>query len=247
MASVFQISKDLLDVFAELEENGGELTEELEAKLNVSQTDFKFKIKSYTDVIKYTDGEIDMIDKEIARLKELKESKEKAIARLEKVIIWATNMFGEENKNGNKFIDFGTGKVSVRNTKKVEVNSDYTDAIVQNIFSYLNMLNYTKELQYEDSVSPELCIEALKQMENPLAVTADELNNIKASFNFDVNLKDLLNGQGLEFTKRLLSFINTYKVKSNVSKSDLKTTIEEGKVDVSNIGHIVENQTVTIK
>lgn len=246
MANIFQISQELLDIFQELEENGGELTDELEAQLAVSQADFKSKVKSYTDVIKSAQGDIDLIDKEIARLKDIKESKNKAIERLEKVIIWAVGMFGEQNKSGNKFVDFGTGKVSIRNTKKVEVNQDFTDSVVKELFSYLNMLNYTKELQYADSVDVDSCITALKQMETPVTVTPEELNNIKASFNFDITLSQLLEGQGLEFTKRFLTFVNSYKVKSNVSKTMLKDVIEEGH-DVSAIGHIVENQTLTIK
>ena len=125
MSNIFQISQDLLAVFQELEDNGGELTDELEAKLTVSQADFKTKIKSYTDVIKYTEGDIKLIDEEISRLKELKESKKKAIARLEKIVIWAIGMFGEANKSGNKFVDFGTGKVSVRNTEKVEIDDEF--------------------------------------------------------------------------------------------------------------------------
>ena len=32
--NIFQISQEILDIFQELEENGGELTEELEAQLD---------------------------------------------------------------------------------------------------------------------------------------------------------------------------------------------------------------------
>ena len=63
--NIFEIQQELLDIFAELEENGGELTEELEQKLNVTQENFKTKVKGYSDVIKVNKSEIDLIDKEI--------------------------------------------------------------------------------------------------------------------------------------------------------------------------------------
>ena len=50
--NIWQIQQDLLDIFNELEDNGGELTPELEEKLAVTQEDFKNKIKSYGEVIK---------------------------------------------------------------------------------------------------------------------------------------------------------------------------------------------------
>ena len=238
--NIFQISQELLDIFQELENNGGELTEELENQLAITQADFQTKVKSYTDVIKYTDGEIE-------RLKKLKESKNKAIARLEKVIIWAVNNFGESTKSGGKFVNFGTGKVSVRNTEKVEVKSDITDAVVNNLFKYLNALTYTKELSQMNDVDCKDCIEMFKNADNPVTITEDELYNIQASLSFDVNLRDLLYGEGFDFVKKFLQFTKNYKAKSNVSKSSLKTILKENNVDLHNIAAIVPNQTISIK
>lgn len=245
--NIFQISKELLDIFEELEENGGELTEELEAQLAISQADFKSKVKSYSEVIKYTESEIKLIDEEIARLKELKDSKNKAITRLEKIIIWAVDMFGESTKSGGKFIDFGTGKVNIRNSEKVEVNTDVTDTVVKNFFSYFNMLNYTHELDQATSVNSEDIIQALKSMENSVNITEEELNQIQASLSVDVNLKDLLDTQGIDFVRKLLGFVTNYKVKSNVSKSVIKPILKEGNIHLSNIAHIEENKTIIIK
>lgn len=245
--NIFQISQELLNIFQELEDNGGELTEELESQLAVTQADFKEKVKSYSDIIKYTNSEIDLIDKEIARLKDLKESKEKAIDRLKKVIIWAVGMFGETTKSGGKFVDFGTGKVSIRNSQKVEVNTDITDSVVKNVFSYLNMLNYTKELEYADGVDCGDLIKALKDMDNPVDITEDELYHIGASLSLDINLRDLLTNNGVDFIRKFLTFVQTYKAKSNVSKTALKPILEENKTDLHHIASIVSNQTVTIK
>lgn len=244
--NIFQISQTLLDIYQELEENGGELTEELEANLSVCEEDFKSKIKSYTDVVKYAEGEIDTIDKEINRLKVLKEKKKNAIDRISKVIIWAVDMFGDSTKAGNKYVDYGTGKVTVRNTEKVEVNTDFTDAVVKNVFSYLNTLNYTKELEHCDSIDCLDIVTAIKHTGNPINITEDELYNIQASISLDVNLRDILYGNGLELMKHLLK-ITTYKAKSNISKTDIKRAIEEKNMDLHNFAEIVKNKTISIK
>jgi hypothetical protein len=245
--NIFDISKELLDIFQELEENGGELTDELESRLAITQADFQAKVKSYTDVIKYTNAEIDLIDKEIARLKSLKESKNKAIDRLESIVIWAVSKFGDTTKAGNKFIDFGTGKVTVRNSEKVEVDTDIADTVVKNVFSYLNMLNFTKELNYTENINSSDVVKAIGEMENPVNITEEEFNNIDASLSINFNLKKLLDSKGIEFTKQFLNFVQSYKTKSNISKTALKPILEKNEVDLHNIASLVHNQTLSIK
>ena len=246
--NIFEISQELQSVVDELEENGGELTDELEAKLTVSQSDFKAKIKSYGEVIKNIEGDIKLIDEEVARLKEFKESKKKTIDRMTSIIVWAIDMFGETTKTGGKFVDYGTGKINVRNTEKVEVNTDVTNAAVKNMFHYLTTLDYLRELNQNDAIDKAECIEALNDVnyETPVKLTEEEFDSISASLTFDVKLKDLLNSEGLDFAKKLISFVKAYKAKSNMSKTELKTILKDEK-DLSHIACIVNNKTITIK
>ena len=120
--NIWQIQQDILAIFDELEENGGELTEELEQQLAISQEDFRSKVESYTNVIKSIKADVAAIDEETKRLANLKKSKNALIDRLSKVIIDAVDKFGETTKSGNKTFDYGTGKVSVRNTVKCETD-----------------------------------------------------------------------------------------------------------------------------
>jgi hypothetical protein len=241
--NIWQIQQDLLDIFNELEENGGELTPELEEKLAVTQEDFKNKVKSYGEVIKSLKGEIDIIDKETARLKELKDAKNKVIERLSKVIAQAITKFGDETKSGGKFLDYGTGKISVRNTEKVEIDTDRTDRIAKNVFNYINNLAYTRELYDVNEIS----YEDLKKGEGLEDVEYNDLANIPATLTFDVNLKELLQNEGVDFMQTFFRLITNYKVKSNVSKTVMKDVIKEGLFDVSKIAHIEQNQSITIK
>lgn len=244
--NIWQISQELQSVIDELEENGGELTEDLEDRLTVSQTDFKTKVKSYSEVIKHIEGDIKLIDEEIARLKDLKESKKKTIDRLSKVIIWAVDMFGETTKSGGKFVDYGTGKISVRNTEKVEVDTDTTDTAVKNFLSYLSMLDYTNELDNCNGVDCHDLCNALAESDTPVTITDDELATITANFSFDVPLKDLLYGRGFDFIRHFTKFIRAYKAKSNMNKTELKNILKED-VTLPHIASIVKNQTISIK
>ena len=245
--NIWQIQQDLLDIFNELEENGGELTPELEEKLTVTQEDFKNKIKSYGEVIKSLKGEIDTIDKEIARLKELKDAKNKVIERLSKVIAEAITKFGDETKSGGKFLDYGTGKISVRNTQKVEVDTERTDAIAKSVFNYFNALAYTRELNSIHNLDEKEVREAIKNSDGGMEFSSDELYNIPATVTFDVNFKDLLANNGIDFMQTFFNLITNYKVKSNVSKTIMKDVIKKGMFDVSKIAHIEQNQSITIK
>lgn len=241
--NIFEISQELLDIFQELEENEGELTPELKEKLNITQESFKSKVKSYADAIKGFKGEIDTIDKEIDRLKCLKESKSKTIDRLSKVIAQAITQFGDETKSGGKFIDFGTGKISVRNTEKVEVDTERTDRIAKSVFNYFNNLAYTRELYQVNTVDYNDILKSYGCED----IEYNDLANIPATLTFDVNLKELLDNEGVDFMQTFFKFINNYKVKSNVSKTAMKDIIKEGLFDVSKIAHIEQNQSITIK
>ena len=245
--NIWQIQQDLLDIFNELEDNGGELTPELEEKLAVTQEDFKNKIKSYGEVIKSLKGEIDTIDKETTRLKELKDAKNKVIERLSKVIAEAITKFGDETKSGGKFLDYGTGKISVRNTQKVEVDTERTDAIAKSVFNYFNALAYTRELNSVHNLDEQEVREAIKNSDGGMEFSSDELYNIPATITFDVNFKDLLDNNGIDFMQTFFRLITNYKVKSNVSKTVMKDVIKEGMFDVSKIAHIEQNQSITIK
>lgn len=233
MSNIFQISQDLLAVFQELEDNGGELTDELEAKLTVSQADFKTKIKSYTDVIKYTEGDIKLIDEEISRLKELKESKKKAIARLEKIVIWAIGMFGEVNKSGNKFVDFGTGKVSVRNTEKVEVDDEFAEDAVNKFMEQIREIAFTGELENNE-------------IEDLVTLPDDVINGVTAKISVDVPLKEFYGSAG-NILRALYDSKKVFKYAPSINKTELKTALKDNPEAYPMLAHLVPNQTLTIK
>ena len=113
--SLFQINSELVEVTNLLIENGGELTPELETRLQIAENDLKTKSVNYYHVIKQIEAETTLIDAEIKRLQELKKSRVNTVEKLENALLYSMNLHGIEK------IDTETLKISIRRSKSVEV------------------------------------------------------------------------------------------------------------------------------
>ena len=232
--NIWQIQQDLLDIFNELEENGGELTPELEDKLNITQSEFKNKIENYLYVIKKTESDINACDAEAKRLTALKKSKQNTVDRIKSVMAKAIEQFGDENKNGNKFIDLGTAKITVRTSNKVIVNDDFAENLVNNTFDEVRSMVFTKELQSND----------LKDL---LTIPENKLDGVTANISIDVPLKDLYKDDGDAFIKSIFAYGKYFKVKTNISKTELKANLEDNPNAYPELAHLEQNKTLIIK
>lgn len=254
MANIFDIEQALLDIYSELEENGGELTEELENQLEITQADFNSKVQSYTNLIKSIESDIDLITKEEARLKDLKERKKKSIERLSKIIINAIDLFGDCTKSGGKFIDLGTSKISIRSTKKVEVNETAINAIAHCIIKNIRYNNFTNQNSTRTGITYEELIEDCKKLQlfedNELVdksatVNKSDILNTNVKIEFDLNVGKLLQGEGYDFINHLVKYCPSFKSSPKVDKTSIKKQLLEEN-DIS-FAKIVENQTLNIK
>lgn len=59
--SIFSIEADLEAIFMELEDNGGELTPELEDKLKITQENFENKVSKYVKAIRYYEDNVTIL------------------------------------------------------------------------------------------------------------------------------------------------------------------------------------------
>ena len=93
---LYEIEKAQLDVIEQLVNNGGELTPEIETALALNQENLTTKGTNYGLVVKQIEGECDIIDTEIARLKALKDARLKAVDSLKQNLSRAMQLFGIE-------------------------------------------------------------------------------------------------------------------------------------------------------
>ena len=232
--NIWQIQQELLDIFNELEENGGDLTPELEDKLNITQSEFKNKIENYLYVIKQTESDINACDAEAKRLTALKKSKQNTIDRIKSIMAKAIEQFGDENKSGNRFIDLGTAKITVRKSDKVIVNDDFAENLVNSTFDEVRSMVFTKELQSND----------LKDL---LTVPENKLDGVTATISIDVPLKDLYEANGDSFIKSIFAYGKDFKAKANISKTELKANLEDNPNAYPELAHLEQNKTLIIK
>lgn len=232
--NIFEISRELDSIFDELEENGGELTEELEEQLSISQDEFTSKVKAYLSVIKRTESDVECCDKEIKRLQDVKRSKQNSIEKLKNILIWAIDKFGEVNKSGNKYIDLGTDKLTIRNSEKVVVNDDYAKSIVENIFNKINAASYTNEL-YNNSI------------EDIIDIAKEDVKGINTTISIDIPLEDLYTDAGDNIITSLFTYTAGVKAKPNISKTQLKQNLTTDNNAYKNLAHIEPNKSLIIK
>ena len=249
MANIYQIKQELLSIFDELEENGGELTPELKEQLNITQEEFRDKIESYSNAVKMLENDIIGIKAEKARLNDLQKSKEKTIERLKKIMIDAVELFGDTTKSGSKYLDYGTGKVSIRNTQVVEVEEDITDRFVNRFLTCLRWYQQNNQLdtitssdvlEYCNSKSPN------EEDEEITILSEEDIAQIKADINLDIPISELLTTErGMKLAKALAEY-SVFTCKSKISKTDIKANAKENHT-MPVFAKLVDNQTLTIK
>lgn len=253
MASIFNIQQDLYAIFDSIEENEGEITPELEEVLTIKREEFSTKIQGYVAYIKQLELDNKGIKEEIARLKDLQKSKEKTIDNLKKIMAMAIDAFGDTNKSGTKFLDYGTGKVSICKSDFIEVDEEGTKQFVNRFFRYFNWLHFTntanqQELDVKDVI--DFCNKNKQNDEEDIVetnYTDDDLTNLQANLDFKVNLKDLItNPNGLKLINSLLDYKVLATIKPSVDKIEVKKKVKSSG-DIPTFAKYVIKNNVVIK
>ena len=101
--TLYNIKEDYLQIVNELELSEGELTPEIETKLNINQAELQSKTIAYHSVILTKDAFNTQIDTEIKRLQLLKKRNNSVIERLKLSLLNAVELFGDFEVGLNKF------------------------------------------------------------------------------------------------------------------------------------------------
>ena len=255
MNNIFNIQAEFFDIFNELEYNGGELTPELEEQLAITQESFKEKIKSYSEYIKSLTADNKAIDEEIARLRDLKASKKKTIDRVTKIIVDSIEMFGDTAKSGVKFVDFGTGKVSIRTTSSVEVDNDSVNGIVDSYKSVIGALLFQNQLDVVDEIDEKLLAQTAEEhttrvgeeeYNSPISFTEEDLKAFDGKISFKTKFINLLKGKHLKALKTIIEACGEPELEASVSKTDLKNLLKDETNNLT-MCRTVKNKSINIK
>ena len=113
--TLYEIKNEYLELINQVEEMEGELTPEIEIKLNINQNELQNKAIAYHSVILSKDAFNMQIDNEIKRLQALKNRNNSLIDNLKDRLVGAIQMFGE--------FTVGTNTFGLRKSERIEVGS----------------------------------------------------------------------------------------------------------------------------
>lgn len=254
MASIYNIQQNLLDIFNQIEENCGEITPELEEQLNISKDEFEDKIKSYTCVIHQLESDLCAIKEEKDRLDAIKKSKEKTIESLKRIMVEAIQLFGNTSKSGTKFIDYGTGKVSLRKSESIELDDDKLKVFTNRFISYFNWLRYQNtfdQTEFDCKEVTDYCNQAHGNDFDEDAIlpnfTEDDMAKIQADLDFRISLKDMISTEeGRNLIRAILNYNTSISAKPVIDKKALKDEIKSTSVCPA-FATFVTKQNVIIK
>ena len=128
--NIYDIADDYIAVIAEIENNEGELTEDLEKRLQIAEDELEEKLRAYRSVIKQNESFVDYNKDEIKRLRDRNKSFDNTKERLCKYIIPALHMFGKQTASGNFSIKYPDFSVSTRLSESVNINPDKVQTLL---------------------------------------------------------------------------------------------------------------------
>lgn len=116
--NIYQIQNEFQLIIAEVINNEGEITPEIETALTINKEQLQSKAVDYSYVIKQLDSDCEQIDAELKRLQQLKKVRTNLAERLKDTISNAMNLYEVEK------IETPLIKLSFRNSESVEITNE---------------------------------------------------------------------------------------------------------------------------
>lgn len=250
--SIFSIEADLEAIFVELEDNGGELTPELEERLMITQENFENKVSKYVKAIRYYEDNVSILKGRKKGIDDLLKVRENRAKRLRAVITDAVSRYGVKGKSGNNVLELWDAKLFTRNTEAVEFDEKRIAILTEEFFDYARELYRQGILETGEDIDPSGMLEAInticaaKYGADFVPFTMGDFANTRYKISFDLTPKELLTD-----TQYILKAFSSLTYCSDVAfctpKDSIKgyiKTIDES--DLS-IAELKVNTSITIK
>ena len=253
MNSLYQISEELLAIFANIEENEGEVTEEELQSLEIKQEELNEKLASYKKAIRVWNADIDACKAEEKRLKDARTVKENRIEKLKNRMLNAVITFGYEGKPNakgrtNHFYELPDGRMYTRTNESVELDENRL-IILKNLIPVVCSESYRLDIIGNPLCSKEILDLVNEQLhiyyEGVPDFTITDLNNIRFDYKDHVDIMELI----LSYSGKLKNMgvdVTTYSVDVSTDKQQLKLILNDPDKELT-IAKIKETQSITIK
>jgi hypothetical protein len=114
--NLFNINEDMFRLHLQIEENGGELTQELEEQLIITEHERESKCEGYVSIIGQLKSKSELLKREAKRLLDAARTYDKSVERLEDNLLSSIVQLGNIKTN---FVS-----ISTRRNKSVEIADD---------------------------------------------------------------------------------------------------------------------------
>jgi len=111
--TLFDITNEALVIYENLEENGGELTPEIEQALVINEKELQSKGIAYVELIGFTESYVSRVDEEIKRLQAIKKRNTLLVDNLKNRLLDAQQTFGD--------FTLGFTTITTRKSESIEV------------------------------------------------------------------------------------------------------------------------------
>ena len=253
--NIFNISRELEDIFYQIEENGGEITPELEERLAISEENLRDKLDGYRRVHSKLMSDVKTCKEEETRIAKLRKTKENQAERLKDTMLAAVQQFGALGKSGNRLINLPDAKLYTKASACIEVDNNRA-AILMQLFIDIYQTSWASDIlepQY-GAITDERLLERINDKyaelypnEEVNPFTIDDLNSLNINFNFTYSLADLNNVARFSL---LTAWFDNAEIGNNcisaeLNKTEVKNRIKDN-ADIT-LANLVEHDSLIIK
>ena len=237
-SSLFSIKAELQDIILQLEE--GEATDELVAKLGITEDNLKDKIADYLQVIKRYQCDVKECSDEVARINQIKKTRDNILRRLKDAVLEAVLMFGSTGKSGNKVIEGSTYKIYSRNSTITVLDDIRISDIIRQFMDIVT--EYLASTEIKESLSIEYLariisahmkaeISPIKEEKESVDlsipdVTTDDIFAIDTEITINIRLSELANVTNFNLAQWIGQNPHKVEFKSSTSKSAVAANLD---------------------
>ena len=260
--SLYQISDELQLLLNEIEENGGEITEEQEKELEISQEELGNKVENYCNAITILKSEEECAKNEKKRLNDMQNVKKNLIERLKQTLLKTVICFGYDGKSGNKVLEAVNHKLFTKNSKSLVVDEERFNKLGKYVKDYLIELYKQGILETGENIDVSGMLGAINAIYKAdceadsvledeekyfVPFTESDLAAINFRFDYFISFNSLMDGKANDVTKLMLSpnAVLNYEPDSML-KTYLEVKEQNNDCDIT-YAHLESKPSLTIK
>lgn len=254
MASLYNISSEILRIFENVENNEGEITDEEYNSLVIKQEELKTKLDCYVKAVKEFNASAAFCKTEKKSIDDRKKIYENRVLRLKKAMLDAVNNFGELGKN-NKFIELESCRLYTKASTAVNVDEDRVNLFMTHFEKFLREVVNGDVLYTGEDVDLQGILDVIntnieaEQGYGFVPFTLNDLTTFKIGIKSTATIYELFRSHKdaiLEYAHNPF----TSEISNETAKEDWKTIItvadEQGTAKPT-MAELVKNESLIIK